>query len=111
MSDRIPKPAPFPVGTRLRYTGTRISYSERKGVRIPITEPGLEVVVIETRPGRQGTLRQCRDEEGPMYYSDTGEPILDTTRDGYSIYEAPTGMRCIIDPNEWETVNASRKRA
>ncbi len=46
----------------------------------------LEVTITEVRPGRRGTLRHCRDENGPMYWDDTGEPILDETDDGYSVY-------------------------
>jgi hypothetical protein len=90
--DRPPKPAPFKVGTRLRYRGTTESYTydidaktgERK--MVPLLVPGMEVVISEAKPGYQGTLRHLRDSDGPLYYEDTGEPILDTTRDGYSVY-------------------------
>lgn len=58
----------------------------------------------EARPGYRGTLRQIRDE----VYEDTGEPILDTTHDGYSVYHItdPSGQthgRCIDHEsvNEW----------
>lgn len=90
--DRLPKPAPFKVGTRLRYKGTTETYTydirdgwENKKV-IPLCVPGMEVVVAEARPGRRGTLIHMRDSDGPMFWDDTGEPILDETSDGYSVY-------------------------
>lgn len=106
--DRQPKAAPFAVGTRLRYTGTDASWHEIEGERVYIYGPGVEVTVAETRPGRRGTLRQLRDEDGPMEYEDTGEPILDTTRDGYSITVcARSGYRMIINPDRWAVVEAA----
>jgi hypothetical protein len=90
--DRVPKPAPFKVGTRLRYKGETESYTydidpktgEKKVV--PLLVPGIEVVIAEVRNGYRGTLRHMRDQGELMYYEDTGEPILDTTHNGYSVY-------------------------
>lgn len=118
--DRPPKPAPFAVGTRLRYVGTHESYTydinpkTREKREVPLQVPGMVVTVAEVRPGRRGTLRPCRDENGPMYYEDTGEPILDDTDDGYSVYFVDAWQngrkqgRCIHPDREsileWEVV-------
>jgi hypothetical protein len=106
--DRAPKPAPFPVGTQLRYVGThRVHSITASGELVPLMEPGLVVTVAEVKPGRRGTLRALRDEDGPMYYEDTGDPILDETRDGYSVYRNAVGSGRIIWPDavaEWEVV-------
>jgi len=86
--DRKPRPAPFPVGTRLRCKSDRESYFlARDRSHIRTHGRGLEVTIVRVRPGRQGTLSQLRDDDGPMYYVDTGEPILDRTTDGVSVYE------------------------
>jgi len=45
-------------------------------------EAKVEKSVAEVRPGRRGTLRPCLDENSPMYYEDTGEPILDAPMTG-----------------------------
>lgn len=107
--DRLPKPAPFPIGARVRYKGERRSWTEEKGQKIPIVEPGLVVTIAEVSPGYRGTLRQLRDESGPMTWEDTGEPILDTTSDGGSVYltGGTRPMRCRIDhesAHDWERV-------
>lgn len=74
---RPPRPAPFPVGARIRYVGaTRSSYLQRDDVK----------EIVRVRPGRRGTGRRLHDEDGPMFYDDTGEPILDTTKDAYSVW-------------------------
>lgn len=101
--DRKPKAPPFPVGAQLRYTGDRRVWYEIDGQRIPLIEPGMIVLIDETRPGRRGTLRQLHDEDE----DDNGEPILDTTRDAYSVYVNVSGQRRIIwpaDAHEWELV-------
>ena len=114
--DRKPKPAPFKVGTKLRYVGETRSWTydidpvTKAKKEVPIQVPGMLVTVAEVRPGRQGTLRHMRDEDGPMYYEDTGEPILDDTDDGYSVYYVEAWQngkkqgRCIFRENkkEWE---------
>jgi hypothetical protein len=98
--DRFPKKPPFKVGTKLRYVGEdQTGYGCSNKCRnpedrfeyawTPVKAPGLEVVIAELRNGRQGTLRQCRDEDGPMYDEDSGDPILDNTSDGYSLYKLP----------------------
>jgi len=84
--DRAPKAAPFPVGARVRYLGESRTWVEVGGAKIPLIEPDIEVTICGVRPGRRGTLRHCRDYDGFMYYEDSGEPILDETDDGYSIY-------------------------
>lgn len=103
--DRAPKQAPFPVGTRLRYLGTMRVWADAE-MRQPLRWPGMEVTVTETRPGRRGTLRQFYDEDGPME-DDNGDPIRDTTRDGYSVWVQANGHGLIIWPDaahEWEVV-------
>lgn len=110
--DRAPKKPPFAVGTRLRYLGRDRSWAEVDGKHISIIEPGMEVVVEEVDAGRRGTLRQLRDADGPMTWEDTGDPILDETRDGYSVYHLrlpePYGDqgRCILQETakDWEVV-------
>jgi hypothetical protein len=93
LMDRAPKPAPFAVGTRLKYVGKHESYTydinpkTREKREVPLQVPGMIVTVNEVRPGRRGTLRHCREHDGSlMYWDDTGEPILDETDDGYSVY-------------------------
>lgn len=105
--DREPKDAPFPVGAKIRYLGDRRSWTVAPdGTKTPTIFPGIEVVVLRTKPGFRGTLRHLRDEDGLMFYEDTGEPILDKTRDGYSVYEAGGMGRCIDADaaGEWEIV-------
>ena len=95
--DRIPKPAPYPMGARLRYTGKTSWYADPEGKR-PIQVPGMEAVVIETRPGRRGTLRDLTDE-----YDD--EPVYDTTTDGWSIVRLESGREIIAVPEHgWEVI-------
>lgn len=91
--DRMPKRAPFKPGTRVRYLGTTESYTydinpeTRERKLVPLLVPGLEVIIDHVKTGRQGTLRHLSDSDGPMYYEDSGEPILDTTTDSYSVYK------------------------
>ncbi len=103
--DRLPKPAAFPVGTVVEQVSERRSWWVAKdGTHVPSEAPGMRVTVDEVRPGRRGTLRQL-DED------DAGDPILDTTRDGYSVWHAEhKGERFgrIIWPeraNEWRVVS------
>lgn len=94
--DRLPKKPPFPIGTRLRYIGPdrggaygcmKCHAKDGEHHWVKTSEPGMEIVIVEYRLGRQGTLRHCRDDDGPMYWEDTGKPILDETRDGYCLYQ------------------------
>jgi hypothetical protein len=117
--DRTPKPAPFTVGTKLRYVGTHESYTvdidpkTRAKREVPLQVPGMIVTIAEVRPGRRGTLRHLSDEDGPMYY-DSGEPILDETADSYSVYFVEAWQsgrkqgRCIHPDTEslaeWEVI-------
>lgn len=99
---RAPKPPPFPVGARLRCVAMR-GHSYAPLVARPrdidkhpedwvrIAGRGIEVTIDEVQPGRPGTGRQLRDVDGPMFYEDTGEPILDETRDGCSVYYVSVG--------------------
>jgi hypothetical protein len=116
--DRLPLRPPFPVGTRLRYTGDRKSWTydinpeTREKREVPILFPGMEVVIEEVKEGYRGTLRHLSDSEGLMYYEDTGDPILDTTHDGYSIYRVDAIQngrregRCIMHDcaGDWELI-------
>ena len=105
--DRMPLPAPFPKGARVRYVGSRESYTIKDGEKVWCIRKGMEVEIDAVSPGHRGTLRQMRDAEGPMVWEDTGDPILDETRDGRSTYTNPSGMRCSITreaAREWEAV-------
>lgn len=106
MPDRIPKPAPFKVGTRVRYLGHDRAWADAEMTKV-LMEHGMVFTITETKPGRRGTLTQLRDEDGWMFYEDTGEPMLDETRDAYSIYQQSNGHGRIIWPDaadQWEVV-------
>jgi hypothetical protein len=100
--DRLPKPAPFAVGTRVRYLGDHATYADEHG-KVPLIKKGMEFEIIETDAGRRGTLRTIDlDEEG--------EAILDTTQDGRSVYVNARGQRRCIWPDsavEWEIISIS----
>lgn len=101
---RRPEAPPFSPGTRLKYVGTR-RLSSTDGV--VLLEPGMIVLVDTTWPGRRGTGRKLFDEDGPIVFEDTGEPILDETKDGYSVWINALGQGRIIrreDRSEWEVV-------
>lgn len=122
---REPLPAPFPVGARLRCVEGHDAYAAR--VACPrehgahpedwarVAGRGLEVTIDRVEAGRRGTGRQLRDEQGPMVHED-GEPILDETQDGYSVYRvalgtgdpARTASRCIRPDGarRWEVLPA-----
>jgi hypothetical protein len=122
--DRAPLKPPFAVGTKLRYTGQRKTWTydidpkTHEKREVPILFPGMEIVIEEVKEGWRGTLRHLSDSEGPMYYEDTGDPILDTTHDGYSIYRVDAIQngkregRCIDhdSKHEWEVIH-ERKTA
>ncbi len=120
---RVPLPPPFPVGTRLRcvdgYDAHVASVERPRDLRahpedwVRVSGRGLEVTIASLKPGSRGTGRQLRDADGPMYHED-GEPMLDETRDGYSIYHVARGDghhpsgRC-IDPSsahKWEMLSS-----
>lgn len=93
---RDPEPPPFAVGTKLVCVADR-GDCHAPAVRVPrdserhpedwvrIGGKGLEVVIDEVKLGHRGTGHQLRDHDGPMFY-DEGDPIIDQTRDGYSVY-------------------------
>lgn len=96
--DRQPLPPPYSVGTRLRYTGTGRSWADAE-MQVPLQWPGMEVVIVETKPGHRGSLRLIEIDDL------TGEEIRDTTRDAYSVYLNPRGDGRVIRPDnadEWE---------
>jgi len=103
--DRPPRPAPYPVGTRVRYTGILTLYRSAED-KTPIFTTGMEFTVSEIRPGRRGTLRQLTEDDGsPAFWEDTGEPILDETRDGWSVVEVGGFRRRIpVDSPDWQPV-------
>lgn len=99
--DRVPLPAPFPVGARVRFIGTDCVWTERNGERIPIVEPGMVVEIVRASDGRRGTLAL-------EYIDDDGEEIRDRTLDGCSVYEVPGVGGRIIWPSLaqwWERVS------
>lgn len=79
--DRMPKRAPYAVGAVLeQVTGHRSWFVAKDGTHVPLEAPGMRVTVDQVCTGRRGTLRQLAEDEY------TGEPILDTTRDAYSVW-------------------------
>ena len=124
--ERDPLSPPFAVGTRLRCIegydalvpcvdrpqhGGRAKHPEEW---VRVSGIGIEVVIDHVVEGRRGTGRQLRDEDGLMFYEDDGAPMLDTTKDGYSVYYVVRGTghaakmsgRC-IDPDsahKWEVI-------
>jgi hypothetical protein len=110
--DRAPLPAPFPIGTRLRYVGAHHSWTiDSTGARVPICEPGLEVTIDRIMKGRRGTLRPIPegDGSGPML-DEEGEPVLDRTSDDCSVYryrvdDVPFGRLVRAEhAHEWEVL-------
>lgn len=96
--DRLPRPAPFPIGTRVRYKGDLKLYASTDPASMTFG-PGMEGVVDDVRPGRRGTLRDISDPEVD------DEPIYDTTRDGYSVVTINNFGRAIYpDSEDWEEV-------
>lgn len=76
--DREPKPAPFPVGATVRYV--------RPGDPL---RTGRVARIVETVPGRRGTLRMVDLHDGD-------EPFPDVTRDGRSVGDfGDSGPWCI----------------
>lgn len=96
----VPRLPPFPVGTRLRCLGRAgrpaVKVLSHDGsVRFGV---GLEVTIIDTHPGRQGT--------GRLMDRLDDEDIYDETTDGTSVYEAG-GCRLLIrreNAHEWEVI-------
>jgi len=79
--DRAPEAAPFSVGTIVEQVATHRSwFVARDGTHVPLEQPGQRVAIAEVKPGRRGTLRQIGEDDV------TGDPILDTTRDAYSVW-------------------------
>lgn len=119
---RQPNPAPFSIGTIVRYCGKTRSFTydinPKTGERreVPLCIPGMEVTIAEVRPGRVGTLRPLMDENGPMVDEETGEPMRDETTDAYNVYyvEALQTRKLqarIIWPenaDQWEIVSGSK---
>lgn len=115
--DRLPKNPPFAIGTRLRYVGTHESYTfhidakTQERTKVALCVPGMIVTVDKVVPGRRGTLRHLTDFDGPMY-DDCGEPVLDNTQDGYSVYHVEAFQngvkqgRCIFPDGskDWQRV-------
>jgi hypothetical protein len=114
-ASQSPKPPPFPIGARVRYIGTRrIGVGDNPQSVTWVLFPGATGSIVRTNPGRRGTGRPLFDEDGPMYWEDDGEPILDDTKDGYSVWvsdhdpRTQNSGRC-IDPDpltleEWELI-------
>jgi hypothetical protein len=125
---RDPRSPPFLVGTHLRCIDGHDAYVPRvKRPRDIKTHPedwarisgrGIEVTIDRVELGRRGTGHQLRDEDGPMFHED-GEPMLDETKDGYSVYHVVRGTghtakmsgRC-IDPSSahrWQILAPSHE--
>lgn len=99
-AERDPLPPPFPIGTRLRCIKGFDAYvaavdRPRDIAAHPedwkrVSGVGIEVTIDRVEQGRRGTGRQLRDEDGLMFHDD-GEPMIDETRDGYSVYHVVSG--------------------
>jgi hypothetical protein len=89
-----PAPPPFPVGTRLRYTGaSQIGTTDATGATVWILFPGAAGTIVRVREGRCGTGRYLDDD-------DSGAAIYDTTEPGYSVWQSDAASarntgRCI----------------
>lgn len=121
----LPAPPPYPVGTRVRYVGERRLWRARVPHPRPLDShpedwcefgPGFETTIVDVVPGHRGTGAHLRDDDGPMY-DDDGEPILDETSHGRSVYEVDTGIGkvlrlCILheSAHEWEVVASRHSR-
>lgn len=101
--DREPRPAPFPVGTRLRYIGD-LKLNRSEDPASMTFGAGVEGTVSEVRPGRRGTLRDISDPEVDS------EPIIDTTRDGYSVVALEGTYNRAVYPNDpdWGIVSDAK---
>jgi len=101
-----PRPAPFAVGTRLRYLGTSdVSYSNDAGDMVRMLHPGIEVTIERTDYEHRGTGRRIDDDQ------DDG-PIYDETRDHVSIYRINGAGRCIDhdDAHSWQVLDGPREK-
>lgn len=104
--DRPPLPAPYAVGTRLRYVGAGRWFADAEG-KEPLLIAGLEVEIVATEDGWQGSLQEiiCEpDDQG----DDEGKYPLDVTRDGWSTWLDRRGNRRSISASnaaEWELVS------
>ena len=103
--DRIPQPAPFAIGARVRYTGDLRLYHQPTDTT-PFFAAGSIGSVVRVSAGRRGTLRHLRDEDGYMY-DDGGEPIRDTTRDGYSVVDFGNGWTRAVDVSQLDVYKAA----
>src|SRR5688572_15590854 len=93
--DRPPKPAPFPKGAVVRYVGEREEWIDMEdGRRAWLRKKGLEVEIVMTRPGHQGTLDPI---EG---FENDPEPPVDRTVDGASLYVPVYGHGRFIRPDD-----------
>lgn len=102
---RPPLPAPFPIGAHVRYLGE---------TRSPYLKTGDVKKIVRVAAGHRGTGRQFVDSDGPVVWEDTGEPILDETKDGHSVWEfkdsAGEKQGRAINPKDagnWERVSRS----
>lgn len=101
---RDPLPPPFAVGARIRYVGNRLVTTglDPRDSRV-LLGPGMEVEIVECVEGSRGTGRV-------EYVDDDGEDVIDSTRDGRSIYIVFDGhkhRRRSIDPQsarDWREV-------
>ncbi len=123
---RDPLPPPFPVGTQLRCVEGHDAYvpnvvrprdlKDHPEDWARVSGRGLEVTIARVEPGHRGTGRQLRDEDGPVC-SDDGEPLLDETHDGYSVYQVVRGVgdaarmsgRCIFpdSAHKWQVLSST----
>lgn len=101
MADRKPLNPPFVAGAQIRYRGERKQWMVQGAMEVATLYPGMEATIEYVRDGYQGTLRQIAID------GETGEPILDRTTNGRSVYRNPAGHLCCIYPeyaDEWEVV-------
>ena len=81
-------------------------YTEIEGKKVDLIFPGMLVVIDSVRPGWRGTGRPIPGQ----FWDDSGDPILDSTHDGCSVYHPIPGRtdhgRLIShdDASNWEVV-------
>ena len=82
-----PLAPPFPVGAKVRYLGSRnVSIVMPDRSEKPILFHGSVHEIVRIKVGHRGSGRQLVDIDGPMF-DDLGDPIIDGTKDGYSVWE------------------------
>ncbi len=92
-------PPPFPIGTKLEYTGNREVYSQVDGEMIPLIKKGIKVEITAIN-------KPCRGL-GKIGVDDEGDVIIDHDEDGSSVYYIAHNQGRLIRPenaHEWKII-------